>query len=669
MSTKLNSIISDGTLNIDTDMDISYQTTFSFAAPHCVADPVTADDLTNKAYVDSRLVNSGSGTNLYFNYSVSDAISPYRQLGTSIVITTQTTLNTPQAGTQTIASFITDSGYPGTVTIPSGIWELNQFGKQVGGSAGVLRYFFTLYKRDLAGNEILLGTSGYSADINTSVTDVFFAQLTLGILTLLSTDRLIVNIFSLGTGTDVGHTLDSQFQNTTYSYITTPLVSGSNFLSLNNTFTGSNSFTNATTNIGSMVVSANALNSNNINTEVLIGNNLIGTSSIAPGAALKVGYNLNYGSLQLATRAGRSGDTRIHDGAFSGGNVYIGSGATNMYISAGTGSTATGSINIGFGFASLGDFNLGSATRKMSILGTSLSTISTGIITLQQTPTAYPTVGSTVPTTTWVSDALTYLKANINTWDLAQTFTTVPVNNGTVGSGSANNTNVPTTAWVQTALTYFKTQSQTWDLAQTFTTVPINNGTVGSGSANNTNVPTTAWVQTALTYFKTQSQTWDLAQTFTTVPINNGTIGSGSANNTNVPTTAWVQTALTYFKTQSQTWDLTQTFTSQPVTNASIPAYPLFDTGLVTSTWVKNAIAYAEKGKITSASTPVLAITGTLTFAKTYTVIPLVLLTVDMGSGTVIVSAALAGTTLTTFSYILSSLAGVSSLNYYVVVI
>jgi hypothetical protein len=40
-----------------------------------------------------------------------------------------------------------------------------------------------------------------------------------------------------------------------------------------------------------------------------------------------------------------------------------------------------------------------------------------------------------------------------------------------------------------------------------------------------------------------------------------------------------------------------------------------------------------------------------------------------MGSGTVIVSCALAGTTLTTFNYILSSLSGVSSLNYYVIVI
>jgi len=84
---------------------------------------------------------------------------------------------------------------------------------------------------------------------------------------------------------------------------------------------------------------------------------------------------------------------------------------------------------------------------------------------------------------------------------------------------------------------------------------------------------------------------------------------------------------------------------------------------------IKGTINYAEQGKISSASSPILAITGTLTFVKTYSVAPLVLLTVDMGSGTVIVSCALAGVSTTTFNYILSSLSGVSSLNYYVVVI
>ena len=247
MSTKLNSVVSDLYLAINTDMDVSYQTTFLENAPHCAVEPVTAEDLTNKAYVDSRLVNSGSGINLYLNYSVADAINPYKSLGTSIVITTITTIQTPQLGTQFIGSFITASGYPGTTLIPSGIYELNQFGRQVGGNVGTLKYFFTLSKINLGGTVTLLGTSGYSADINTSVTDIFFAPLSLAELTLLSTDRLVISVFSLGIGNNVGEFLDSHFQDDSYSYITTPLISGSNFLSSNNVFTGVNSFTNALT--------------------------------------------------------------------------------------------------------------------------------------------------------------------------------------------------------------------------------------------------------------------------------------------------------------------------------------------------------------------------------------------------------------------------------------
>jgi len=246
--------------SITGDLVASSQTSFSLA-PHCLAIPVTAEDLTNKAYVDTRLVNSGSGVNLYFNQTVVQ-IAPYKQLGTSIIVTVPPTtqnvvINHPAGGTNTlIQSFITDSGFPGTVNIPSGIYVLNQYGKtNVGGTVGTLEYFFILSKRPLVGVDVVLGTSGVSADVNTSVTDIFFAQLSLGAQTLFSTDRLIVNIYAKGTGaTNPSNTLTSSYEGNTYSYITTPLVSGSNFLSLNNTFTGSNSFSQTITNTATMPV-------------------------------------------------------------------------------------------------------------------------------------------------------------------------------------------------------------------------------------------------------------------------------------------------------------------------------------------------------------------------------------------------------------------------------
>jgi hypothetical protein len=96
----------------------------------------------------------------------------------------------------------------------------------------------------------------------------------------------------------------------------------------------------------------------------------------------------------------------------------------------------------------------------------------------------------------------------------------------------------------------------------------------------------------------------------------------------------------------------------------TITAYPTAGTNVPTTQWVKDAINYAENGRITA-----LAITGTLTFAKTYSIEPLVLLTVDMGSGTTIVSCALAGVSITGFNYILSSITGVRYINYYVIVV
>ena len=250
MTTFSTNIKTNDISSITGDLVVSSQSSFTLA-PHCNGIPSTAQDLTNKTYVDTRLVNSGSGTNLYLNQST-DQIAPYKQLSTSITSPSSTvniTIAQPTGGASTLVQqFITDSGYPGTVTIPAGIYVLNQFGRAVGGTSGTLTYYFILSKRPLNGADVILGTSAQSADINTSVTDIFFCQLSLpaqpaGGQTLLATDKLIVDIYATGNLTNVLNSLESSYLGNTYSYLTTPLVSGSNFLSLNNVFTGTNSFT------------------------------------------------------------------------------------------------------------------------------------------------------------------------------------------------------------------------------------------------------------------------------------------------------------------------------------------------------------------------------------------------------------------------------------------
>ena len=404
---------------------VSSQSSFTLA-PHCNVIPSTADDLCNKNYVDTRLVNSGSGTNLYFNYSVADAILPYKQLGTSIVVGSSSTMKTtPQLGINAVASFITDLGYPGAVSIPAGIYELNQFGRQNGGAGGVCRYKFTLVRRTSAGVETTLGTSGFSADINTSVTDIFFAQLPLGAQTILATDRLIVNVFTEGTGTTALATIESFYQSLQYSYITTPLVSGSNFLSLNNTFTGINSFTNSITYGGTIL--PNIGNSNKIPptswVKSVLGSYATQTDLLAyvPNTGnTPVAGTKTFSSNILATGIG--GTTASASFAFCGsttsGNIDTGNLQTTGVINIGTGSRTTsgngGAINIGTGNTCTNNLNLSNGDTHSGTVNIMNGDACSGTINLASGAGTTPTTNVNIASGT-TSGAVTIGNTNSTT--------------------------------------------------------------------------------------------------------------------------------------------------------------------------------------------------------------------------------------------------------------
>lgn len=482
---------SGGNLQVVSATDFTEEVNFLFAdsPPHCAIVPENPNDLTNKLYVDTKVIASGGGQQMYFNQSVASTPLPYKALGTTIVVAPQQILTTPQLNPflgvpQVIAQFITEPSYPNITTLPAGIWTANIYGNVTGGTAGTLYYIMKVYTFTTGSVKTLIGTGTGIQDVD-ATTDIFLYSVSTTIDTIIGlnlTDRIIVEILTNGVNNNPLSNLNTYFQDGTYSFLTTPLISGTNLLGLANSWTGINTFANTTTNIGSLVVSTNALNTTSTATPLLIGDNLTNGS----GGALKIGANITTNEIWIGTANSAGGSIRIRDGVGTGGYIYIANGtasATQIQISTATG--ASGAISIASGVGSGGTVTIGALTRLSNIYGSSSSTYSGGTATLAGTITAFPTAGTNVPTTQWV----------------------------------------------------------------------------------------------------------------------------------------------------------------------------------------KNAINYAEKGKITSGSTPALAITGTLTFVQTYTVAPLVLLTVDMGSGTVIVSCALAGVSTTAFNYILSSLTGVSSLNYYVIVI
>lgn len=247
MAFKINTLDSNSTLNIVCNTEFSNQIEFTNVAPHCSIVPEYGNDICNKAYVDSHIASGGNNF-LYFNYSAdaSGALDAsnvaLKKIGSSIVITTETDLSRNQLGTQKIASFITDIGIPYITTIPSGIWTLNQFGMCDGTHDGTLYYYFKLllYKPSTTSYREI-GTSGYSDTVDALTPALYFATLSLGETSCELEERVVIEVWSVGVNTG-NSTFNSYYQGSHYSYITCPLLIGANLLNLNNSWTGSNSF-------------------------------------------------------------------------------------------------------------------------------------------------------------------------------------------------------------------------------------------------------------------------------------------------------------------------------------------------------------------------------------------------------------------------------------------
>ena len=326
------------------------QATFDLA-PHCVVVPTFSEDLANKLYVDSRIASGGSNF-LYFNYSVDSDISPLvKKLGNSIVIATLQTVSTTQLNTNSIAKFISDVGVPNITTIPSGIWELNQWGNAVGGHAGTLFYFFKLFTyRPSTLTYTLRGQSGNSKVIDLTTPSLYFATLSLGSFSVLLEDRIVIEVFSIGTGTGGVNTLNSYYQGNNYSYLTCPIIEGTDLLNKNNTWTGTNTF------------------SADLTAKTLL---ITGTASTATLNPIVATYSLDIGSTQT------SGDINIgvSSGRLDGGNINIGtgSGSTAIPIAIGgsgsvttiKGTTLTSSIDV----AAAGTMSIGNTTATTLNIG------------------------------------------------------------------------------------------------------------------------------------------------------------------------------------------------------------------------------------------------------------------------------------------------------------
>jgi hypothetical protein len=360
----IGSSTSDTTIN--GSLQSTGQATFDLV-PHCDVIPTFSEDLTNKAYVDSRIASGGSNF-FYFNYSVNSNLgSPIKQLGNSIVISTLQTVNKPALGLNSIAKFISDVGVPNITTIPSGIWELNQWGNQnntVTPTGTIVYYFILSTYKPSTGVTTFRGTSGNSQVVDLATPNLYFASLSLGPISVDLEDRIVIEVFSLGAVTGGVNTLDSYYQGNYYSYLTCPIIEGTDLLNKNNSWTGTNGF-GSTVTVPTLTFPSNT--SNPVNSAYLTTNYVPNSSNT------NIAGTKTFSSNILATGIGgaTAGANFAFCGSTTSGAITMCNASVGGGIGIGQAASRTGAIGIGDGNACSHSLNLsngGSHSGTVNIL-------------------------------------------------------------------------------------------------------------------------------------------------------------------------------------------------------------------------------------------------------------------------------------------------------------
>ena len=291
--------------NISTvNLSVTGNTTFT-NTPICTSSPEFGYNLTNKAYVDTQSGQSTNGINLYMNPSISypsdgyfgyDTINniqlPYYELSSTINYNNMSinnfninynTFNVSKVilnnNTNPICAFISPTGFPYVTNIPSGLWIMNLY-SYISDTSGSVFYYFSVYKNTTSN---LIARSAYSRDVNGNVTstpfDIYTMILPFPDTPMSVTDRILVTINVSAVNIAPNTTLNSMFEGSSYSFLTTSLNSGTKLLSSNNNWSGQNNFSNV--NVLNMVntnMSNTNLTADNISNTNLTSTNLSSTN-------------------------------------------------------------------------------------------------------------------------------------------------------------------------------------------------------------------------------------------------------------------------------------------------------------------------------------------------------------------------------------------------------
>jgi len=426
-------------------------------SPH-VPIPTYGNDATNKGYVDHLIGNySGSGINLYMNNSQPSDIDGYRVLSNLISSATTTSVIETQAlsvspATETfIRSFVTPVGYPGTTTIPIGLWNMSLYA-HTSSTIGFLYLRFKIFTMNSLGEESgPIITSGDSRDVNavSSSTPVMY-NITATVhdtRPLSITDRIVIKVYSIGTGMDSSVKLYTSFEDDYYSFVNSSLSGGTSLLSSTNTWTGNNTFA-----VGLLTVSG--IITSGLNNTMTIGPD---SSGITIGSSGTTTY-LN-GPLSVSGVITSGTDKQMNIGTVDSSNIHVGR--------SGTTTTVDGSFNTTW-------IQSGSITTPLVI-----GTVDTSNITIGRFGSTTKVDGSF--NTTWIQSGNTNTPLNIGTVDTS---------NITIGRGGSITT-------ISGALYNKNIQSGNTNTPLTIGTVDTSNITIGRAGTTTTvdGSFNTTWIQ------------------------------------------------------------------------------------------------------------------------------------------------------------------------------
>jgi hypothetical protein len=219
LQTNINAKADDSTVVHDTGNQ-SIDGVKTFTSSPLVPSPVSGTSAINRDYLES---TTDIVIDYFLNNTVSDLGGIYYEMtnvGLGGVESTITTAGlAASTNDQTLNNYVTLSGEPGILAIPSGIFDVHIHAERTGGNSSINLYAL-IYKRATGGTETLITTTETSGLI-TSKTEVVMHANTVSDTDLLATDRIVVKLFAnIGSGS--GATVAIYQEGTTVSRLVIP---------------------------------------------------------------------------------------------------------------------------------------------------------------------------------------------------------------------------------------------------------------------------------------------------------------------------------------------------------------------------------------------------------------------------------------------------------------